>query len=293
MAETMARRPAAPSPIRCSSSPSATIWPTDRRGLRLPNGSWKTICISRRSGPQLAPGEALQRPAGEVDAALARQQAQHGQAQRGLAGAALADHAHGLAGAHRERDAVHRLDVADRALEQAALDREVDLEVLGREHHRRARVGRRRRAARLGRQQMAGVGVARAVEDLGHRPLLDQLAPGHHRDPLGEAAHDGEVVRDQQDRHAEPRLQLLQQLQDLRLDGDVEGGGRLVGDQDVGLVRQRHGDHHALPLAARELVRVGAEPRLGVGDLHQPQQLDACARAPRPGRGRDGRTAPR
>ena len=31
-------------------SPSSTISPTDSRGLRLPNGSWNTICISRRSG---------------------------------------------------------------------------------------------------------------------------------------------------------------------------------------------------------------------------------------------------
>ena len=55
-------------------------------------------------------------------------------------------------------------------------------------------------------------------------------------------------------------LQILQKLQDLRLDGDVEGGGRLVGDQEIGLVGERHRDHHALTLAAGKLVRVGAEP---------------------------------
>ena len=47
----------------------------------------------------------------------------------------------------------------------------------------------------------------------------------------------------------------LQQLEDLRLDGDVERGGRLVGDDEVGLRHQRHGDHQALALAAGELVR--------------------------------------
>ena len=45
------------------------------------------------------------------------------------------------------------------------------------------------------------------------------------------------------------------------LDGDVERGRRLVGDQDVGLVGERHRDHHPLALAARELVRIGGEPR--------------------------------
>ena len=56
------------------------------------------------------------------------------------------------------------------------------------------------------------------------------------------------------------------QLEDLRLDGDVERGGRLVGDEEVGLHRQRHRDHHALAHAARELVRVAAQPAARVGN---------------------------
>ena len=60
----------------------------------------------------------------------------------------------------------------------------------------------------------------------------------------------------------------------LGLDGDVEGGGRLVGDQDVGAVGQRHRDHHPLALAAGELVRVGAEALLGVADADLGQELE-------------------
>jgi hypothetical protein len=61
---------------------------------------------------------------------------------------------------------------------------------------------------------------------------------------------------------------------DLRLDGHVERGGRFVGDQQVGFVGQRHGDHHALALAARELVWVGTETFLDAGEPDQAQQLD-------------------
>ena len=50
------------------------------------------------------------------------------------------------------------------------------------------------------------------------------------------------------------------QLQDLRLRGDVERGGRLVGDQQRRLEHQRHRDHDALALAARELVRIATRP---------------------------------
>ena len=56
-------------------------------------------------------------------------------------------------------------------------------------------------------------------------------------------------------------VQILEQLDDLRLDRDVERGGRLVGDQHVGLAQQRHGDHDALAHAAAELMRIGGQPR--------------------------------
>ena len=88
------------------------------------------------------------------------------------------------------------------------------------------------------------------------RALLDDLAGIHNADPVGEFAHDAEIVGNEQHRHAEPLLRVLEQFQNLRLHRDVERGGRLVGDQQVRLVRQRHGNHHALTLAARELMRI-------------------------------------
>ena len=44
--------------------------------------------------------------------------------------------------------------------------------------------------------------------------------------------------------------QIQEQPQDLRLHGDVERRGRLVGDQSFGLAGERHGDHRALAHAA-------------------------------------------
>ena len=129
--------------------------------------------------------------------------------------------------------------------------------------------------------------MLRPLEHLGRRALLDDLALAHDVDAVGHLAHDAEVVGDQQHGHAELALQLLQQLEDLRLDGDVERGGRLVGDQQVGLVGERHGDHDALALAARELMRIGAEPLLGIVEADLAQQLEhaRARRARRRGRG--------
>ena len=50
-------------------------------------------------------------------------------------------------------------------------------------------------------------------------------------------------------------LELLEQVDDLGLDGDVERGDRLVGDDQLRVQRQRAGHADALALAAGELVR--------------------------------------
>ena len=70
-------------------------------------------------------------------------------------------------------------------------------------------------------------------------------------------------------------------LELLRLVGLPDAEHRLAayphqfsGDQNVGLVGDRHRDHHPLALAARELVRIGTEPALGVGQIDQPQEFE-------------------
>ena len=63
--------------------------------------------------------------------------------------------------------------------------------------------------------------------------------------------HDGEV---------ELRPQFAEQVQELRLDDHVEGGGGLVGDDQVGPQRQGQGDHDPLAHAAGELVGVVVDP---------------------------------
>ena len=75
----------------------------------------------------------------------------------------------------------------------------------------------------------------------------------------------------------------LQQAEHLRLHRDIERRGRLVGDQHRGLAGDRHGDHHALAHAARQLMRIIVEParRVGHADLLQQLQRACACRAPR------------
>ena len=61
-------------------------------------------------------------------------------------------------------------------------------------------------------------------------------------------------MADEEYREAEELLEVLEEVQHLGLDGDVEGGGRLVADEEPGPGREGPGDRDALALTARELV---------------------------------------
>lgn len=59
---------------------------------------------------------------------------------------------------------------------------------------------------------------------------LDELAGAHHGYACGDLRHDREAVRNEDVSERKLLLQFLEQEQNLRADGDVQGGNRLVGD---------------------------------------------------------------
>ena len=227
-------------------------------------------------------------------------QPQQRQAHRRLARPRLADHPQRVAAPELEVDILHRLELA--LAEQPLLDEEALGQRAHLQHDRRSRVlglgdgaaglgGRRggraggdvvvdhhqpRRVlaqARAAGQQRLGVGILRGGEDARHRPLLADHAVTHHDDMVGDLADDTQVVADEQHAHAVALAQAADQLEDLALDRHVQRRRRLVGDQQLGLAGQRHRDHHALLLAAGELVRVARQTPLGLGHADLGEQL--------------------
>src|SRR5256885_1541380 len=81
------------------------------------------------------------------------------------------------------------------------------------------------------------VGHLRVGEELRRVRLFDDLAAVHDVDPLRHARDDAEVVRDEDERGAELPREVLQEIQDLRLDRDVERGRRLVGEDELRVAR--------------------------------------------------------
>ena len=118
------------------------------------------------------------------------------------------------------------------------------------------------------RQQGLRVRMERAAEHRDPVGDLRELADVHHRHPVGDVLHHAHVVGDEQVRQVELPLERLEQVEDLCLDRHVERRHRLVTHDEVRLDDEGSRDPDALPLAARELVRVA--PRV-VG--HQPDQV--------------------
>ena len=70
-----------------------------------------------------------------------------------------------------------------------------------------------------------------ARQKLGHRRLFNLAAGIQDHDTLGDFGNHAEIMGDQDNRRTEAALEVQHQLQDLRLDRDIQRRGRLVGDQ--------------------------------------------------------------
>src|SRR5262249_53961239 len=105
--------------------------------------------------------------------------------------------------------------------EQAA-DRTIELPRYDAANRRQAAAG-----GALGqrRKERRGVGVMRIGEEFADALLLDLLAGVENGDPLRGLRHDAHVVGDEYQPHAGLALEIDEEVEDLRLDGDVEGRG--------------------------------------------------------------------
>ena len=97
-----------------------------------------------------------------------------------------------------------------------------------------------------GGQQELGVGMARLDQHPLGRTELDLLAGVGHRDAVAEIARQPDVVGDEDHRDAGILFEILEQVHDLRLHADIERGGRLIEDEQIGVEHERGGDDHAL-----------------------------------------------
>src|SRR6266481_5788190 len=119
-----------------------------------------------------------------------------------------------------------------------------------------------------GVQQPHCIGVAGVPIDISGRPPLNDFAGIHNVDPIGVAGHHPQVVRNDKKGNSVLPAEILHQIQYLGLNGDVQGGGRLIGYDQLGVAAQRYGYHHPLEHASAELMGKLLEPALRVRYPH-------------------------
>ena len=111
---------------------------------------------------------------------------------------------------------------------------------------------------------------------------VDHVIPGaafhdfaavHHDDTIRHLGNHRQVMGDQNERSALLLHQLIHELEDLRLYGHIQGGGRLIGDDELRVGSQSDRNDDPLPHTARKLMRVGFQPILRIGDTHHMQQF--------------------
>ncbi len=105
-------------------------------------------------------------------------------------------------------------------------------------------------------RQSFQIGVSRVFKKLTTWSCLHDLAVIDHHHLVGHVGNDTEIVRDQQHRHVQFRLEPFQDRQDLGLDRHIEGRCRFIGNQQCGMADQRHGDHGPLSQAAGQFERI-------------------------------------
>ena len=234
---------------RCRSETSSTAWTTsasapeaaaadreaDRRGAR------PRPAVRRAARRRLAGGASTARAAHGRHGSAGPIGCQHADRRRRSGAARGAAQAIGRERAARLRTRSRPAGRRDRAARRRSTTSRGDHDV---EPRRRAQQARR-----------VGMAPASAKSVVGAARLDDP--PGvHHRDPVAQAGDHAEVVGDQQHREAESLLQVGEQLEDLRLDRDVERGRRLVGDQQLA-ARRRAPSRSARAGACRPRSRAG------------------------------------
>jgi len=108
--------------------------------------------------------------------------------------------------------------------------------------------------------------VAGSVEERLNGCCLHDLAGVHHHHPVHILSHESQIVGDEKDGHPPRFLLSPKHVHQLTLDGDVQGGRGLVGDQKARAASQGDGDDYPLAHSTGEFVGIGARSRFWRGD---------------------------
>ena len=130
-------------------------------------------------------------------------------------------------------------------------------------------------------EERRSVGMLWVFKDVVHSARLNNRPGVHDRHSISNLGNHSKVMGYEHDCRAGLCLDHPHEIEDLGLDGHIEFGGGLIGNNHAWPVGDRHCDHASLAHPAGELVGVLIYPVLGLTDSHARQQLH-CSSARRP-----------
>jgi len=130
-------------------------------------------------------------------------------------------------------------------------------------------------SAGKGGQKSLSIGMSRLTENMRRFSLLGDHPGIHHVYTIGDLRNDSEIMGNVEKRHVPAFLQFSKQVENLCLDRYVQSRRRFIGNDQVRIAREGHGDHHALSLTPTELMGIVIQPLLGRWDAYIPEKLDA------------------
>ena len=98
--------------------------------------------------------------------------------------------------------------------------------------------------------------MQRVREDFFGVSLLDYLTQIHHRNAIRYVLDHRKIMRDEQVRQIESLLELAKEVQNLRLDRNIESRNCFIAHDEFRFERKRPGDADPLALTSREFMRV-------------------------------------
>ncbi|MNV37766.1 hypothetical protein D3C71_1292970 [compost metagenome] len=105
---------------------------------------------------------------------------------------------------------------------------------------------------------------------------LDGMTKIHHQHAVRNMLHHRQVVGDEDERQPHFPLQFLQQIDNLRLNRDVQRGNRFITNNQLRFQNQRTSNTDTLTLTARKFVRIAVNQVWQQADFHH-HRFDAIA----------------
>ena len=104
------------------------------------------------------------------------------------------------------------------------------------------------------------------------RAAFLHFTAAHDQNFMRYLTHQIQIMANEQQTHFALAMHLQQQINDLTLHRHIQRRGRLIGNQQRWFTRQRHGNHNALLLSARQFMWVGLQARTRLRYPHFFQQ---------------------